>query len=627
MMNEKAPRPSPKLAARPPEASLSPRGRAAPDLLALQRTLGNRRVVEVLSADRGRPASGDAEEREADVIAADVVRRMERGPLPDEPHQEGRLAQPSRGAREHLPTSRPSAPSGGAVQRKAMMPIAGAGTAVSPSIEAAIAGARGGGQPISDGLRTPVERAFGMRFDGVRLHTDERADHMSRALHARAFTSGNDVFFRRGEYQPDTHDGRELIAHELTHTVQQGGARPGVVQRKVMVGTREYKAGEEKELWEALQARFPQLAQHIRTDTAARLHEMITSPEEIPLQRVGERLIASEPHLQRSDQKLDEAPSSSEPATLSAPVSASAPEEFQIFVKDLVGKTQTFDVTAEHTVVQLKRMFFERVLGKDEPTSEDLGGLKLAFASRALEHTKTLGAYRITRESTLHASMGSSATTGYIGDAPPVDPNAFDYQYDPEVKPQIQQQLKARLVGADKTFLFVGIGSHVSSHEDEDRVKRQQCPDWMRAFCADAHLQLSIMLLDQGFADASSDRHQVYGNQLSGHQEWKAEGDAGKVRRFGTQGISLTAYGTNLPNADFAGTSHELAGFKFDMVCSIVGKKGGCVLIGNLYNEGSPDILLFGGSRAIFDALATFAEAPKHRGKMPWLTQKYQVKE
>jgi hypothetical protein len=92
---------------------------------------------------------------------------------------------------------------------------------------AAIARARGSGEPLTDGVRRSMESAFGADLSGVRVHTDSRAHDLNGTLRARAFTVGSDIFFRRGDYQPDSTPGRKLLAHELTHVVQQGGAGSG----------------------------------------------------------------------------------------------------------------------------------------------------------------------------------------------------------------------------------------------------------------------------------------------------------------------------------------------------------------------------------------------------------------
>jgi hypothetical protein len=99
-------------------------------------------------------------------------------------------------------------------------------------IERSIEAARGGGQPLDHSVRAQMESAFGADFGGVRVHTDARADGLNGALSARAFATGHDISFRQGEYDPGSSNGRELLAHELTHVVQQNG--PGV-QRKLTV--------------------------------------------------------------------------------------------------------------------------------------------------------------------------------------------------------------------------------------------------------------------------------------------------------------------------------------------------------------------------------------------------------
>ncbi|MAT05326.1 MAG: hypothetical protein CL424_09830 [Acidimicrobiaceae bacterium] len=73
-------------------------------------------------------------------------------------------------------------------------------------------------------IMTRMETAFGADFSGVRLHTDGDAAGMSSAVRAKAFAHGNDIYFGAGQFRPDTRDGQELLAHELTHTLQQGGA-------------------------------------------------------------------------------------------------------------------------------------------------------------------------------------------------------------------------------------------------------------------------------------------------------------------------------------------------------------------------------------------------------------------
>ncbi len=93
-----------------------------------------------------------------------------------------------------------------------------------------------GGAPLPLPLRRYMEPRFGADFSAVRVHTDAEAARLSQRLGARAFTTGEHVFFGAGQFQPDTMAGRELVAHELAHTVQQGAApQQQPVQRDVDV--------------------------------------------------------------------------------------------------------------------------------------------------------------------------------------------------------------------------------------------------------------------------------------------------------------------------------------------------------------------------------------------------------
>lgn len=189
---------------------------------------------------------GDKYEQEADAVAAQVVQRI------------------------NAPTSL-SAAQGQAVQRETaeeelqMKPLADSiqrqelpeeeelqmkpllqrrsdqgGTSATPDLEASIEQARGGGQTLSKDIRMSMEQAFGADFGGVKIHTDAQSDMLNRSIQARAFTTGQDIFFRQGAYKPGSQDGQELLAHELTHVVQQNKSavqlqsqHNGIIQRNL----------------------------------------------------------------------------------------------------------------------------------------------------------------------------------------------------------------------------------------------------------------------------------------------------------------------------------------------------------------------------------------------------------
>lgn len=91
----------------------------------------------------------------------------------------------------------------------------------SADIESQIRSSKGGGSPLADSTRSSMESAFGTDFSSVRVHTGNQAVQMSRDLNAQAFTHGSDVYFNSGKYSPDSNSGQRLLAHELTHVVQQ----------------------------------------------------------------------------------------------------------------------------------------------------------------------------------------------------------------------------------------------------------------------------------------------------------------------------------------------------------------------------------------------------------------------
>ncbi|MCD4752000.1 MAG: DUF4157 domain-containing protein [Anaerolineaceae bacterium] len=80
---------------------------------------------------------------------------------------------------------------------------------------------RSGGQALESSLQRQMETKFGKSLDDVKLHTDQPANTLSQQLGASAFTIGSDVFFREGKYDPGSTKGQELLAHELTHVIQQ----------------------------------------------------------------------------------------------------------------------------------------------------------------------------------------------------------------------------------------------------------------------------------------------------------------------------------------------------------------------------------------------------------------------
>jgi len=126
-----------------------------------------------------------------------------------------------------------------AVQRK---PASGISSDESFDVESNLNSSKNSGSPIAPDARRQMENSFGTDFSDVRVHTDNKAVQMSKALNAQAFTHKDDVYFNSGKYDPHGTEGKKLLAHELTHTVQQGAA----VRRKPAVDANQ-KAGAKEE--------------------------------------------------------------------------------------------------------------------------------------------------------------------------------------------------------------------------------------------------------------------------------------------------------------------------------------------------------------------------------------------
>ena len=142
----------------------------------------------------------DRYEQEADRVAAQVVQQLQR---PASIQRQDELNE--------------------TIQAKSMLqrPDAIVTGEASTQLASEIDRHRGGGQSLDVGLQKSMGQAMGADFRRVRVHTDGQSDQLNRSIQAEAFTTGQDVFFRNGGYQPSSRGGQELIAHELTHVMQQ----------------------------------------------------------------------------------------------------------------------------------------------------------------------------------------------------------------------------------------------------------------------------------------------------------------------------------------------------------------------------------------------------------------------
>lgn len=238
---QEKPKQTSKTPTRSSEPALSVRDEA-PMVFQLQHALGNQGVLRLLrsraQAKLTVSSPEDVYEQEADRVADDVMR------MPSSVIQ----------TRPGCPLAKgPSCGDEEAVQKKAfeITPLAQRqprdeeelvlkegwqldNLSVSRETEDRINTLQGGGQSLPESVRSFMEPRFGADFSQVRVHTDAGAAELARAVKAHAFTVGKDIVFGNGQYAPDSKSGKKLLAHELTHVVQQRGSevrRAMIVQR------------------------------------------------------------------------------------------------------------------------------------------------------------------------------------------------------------------------------------------------------------------------------------------------------------------------------------------------------------------------------------------------------------
>jgi hypothetical protein len=225
------------------------------NLLTLQRTIGNSATTRLIQTKLNVGPAGDRYEQEADRVAAQVMTMpasaetqpaLQRAPDEEEELQMKPLAAPLAASITPLVQRAPEEeeelqmkPLAERVQRveeeeelqakpDVQRASSGAGFEVGGEFEQQLAASRGGGSPLSAEVRSFMEPRFGADFSGVRIHTGGESARLNRSVSAQAFTLGQDIYLGEGKSDVESDAGKSLLAHELTHVVQQNGS---MVQR------------------------------------------------------------------------------------------------------------------------------------------------------------------------------------------------------------------------------------------------------------------------------------------------------------------------------------------------------------------------------------------------------------
>jgi len=204
-----------------PSANL---GRKAQVLRSLQRTHGNA-YVQRLVLSRGIQAKltvnqpDDEHEREADRVA-DTVAQIPNSQVQRQEEDEDEEIQMK------VVGSQPTLQRQVDEEEEEEIQTKGVGSQaprISKDLEMRVNAARGGGESLSEPVRGFFESRFGHEFGQVRIHADTAAAETAQRINARAYTVGRDIVMGAGQYSPETTEGKRLLAHELTHVIQQEG--------------------------------------------------------------------------------------------------------------------------------------------------------------------------------------------------------------------------------------------------------------------------------------------------------------------------------------------------------------------------------------------------------------------
>lgn len=170
---------------------------------------------------------GDKLEQEADKMADNVMRMPTPAPIAGKEEKLQRQPEEKLQKKEEDKIQKAAMPEekiqkAPATEEKLQRKSSDDAPSVDITLQSAIQSEASGGQPLSSDVRSSMESRFGADFSNVRIHNDTESAILSNQLKARAFTYRNHIFFAPDQYQPGTSEGKQLIAHELTHTLQQG---------------------------------------------------------------------------------------------------------------------------------------------------------------------------------------------------------------------------------------------------------------------------------------------------------------------------------------------------------------------------------------------------------------------
>ncbi|WP_155749612.1 DUF4157 domain-containing protein [Scytonema sp. UIC 10036] len=167
---------------------------------------------------------GDAFEREADAMADTVVNQNQ---TPQIQQQQAGMIQSAPMKEDEKINTKPELQMMEDKKEEEVQPKSESGASTpSPALSSHLQQTQGRGHPLPATTQAKMQSAFGRDFSDVQIHTDGESAQMNRELKAQAFTHGQDIYFNQGKFDPESETGEHLLAHELTHVVQQNQDKP-----------------------------------------------------------------------------------------------------------------------------------------------------------------------------------------------------------------------------------------------------------------------------------------------------------------------------------------------------------------------------------------------------------------
>ena len=330
---------------------------------------------------------GDRYEKEADMMADHVMRNVDTNPAITYTHPTASVQRKCAACEEEEKLQR---------KEKSV-------TSNTPSnLNSQLSSTKSGGRPLDSSTLSSMNHSFGVDFSGVRVHSGSQASKMNEHIQAKAFTHGKDIYFNQDQFQPTTTEGKRLLAHELTHVVQQGKAGANIIQRAPDEDTLKkfdeistaIRAHDAYKKLDALSKQYVlQIIRLARTRDNAmyyigKLNDLINTPDRPRTDKAGETSVEMEKYAQEEADRLKD------PDALAA-----ANEEENAFLdparvwQTRKGENGTkFKVDARdvnHIYVTLK----VRPLRKGKGTDEDV--TRLISMEDAIEKYASTGGYSV----------------------------------------------------------------------------------------------------------------------------------------------------------------------------------------------------------------------------------------